>query len=113
MGYYCGNPPGWHAERDYDTGGHYTGDGVTWCHGRPPEDERLYTMADAVVLGRRMLCESSDLGHQIERRGGIAVRQANGEVQDLGYGCSNCDLEIKTSYPEVPSRQQGGNGVQR
>lgn len=103
MAAHCGKNDGWHDERGYG-GGHYGGDGVTWCSGRQPE--QLYTMEQAVILGRRVLCESSDEGHSIERKGGAAVRHADGTVVPLGYGCANCDARIEVSYPPlVPARR--------
>lgn len=66
-----------------------------------PEPEGLYTFKQAVILGKRALCESSDTGHDIQRRGGIVVRNLNGTTQQFGYGCINCDLIVDTRYPPL------------
>lgn len=66
-------------------------------------EEKLYTMADAVALGRRALCESSESGHQIARQ----TRQLNarGELVLSHYGCGHCDVVVELRYP--PLAEQG------
>lgn len=64
-------------------------------------DEPRYTMEQAIVLGRRALCESSDTGHQIERQGGIRIRNWNGTIQQWGYGCRFCDAIVTVAYPPL------------
>lgn len=105
MSTFCGQNDGWHDERGFGDG-HYHRDQVTWCSGRAPEPD-LYTMEQAVTLGRRALCESSDEGHHVERKGGAAVRHADGTVVPLGYGCANCDAEIEVSYPPLSPARRG------
>lgn len=63
-------------------------------------DERRYTMEDAVILGRRYLCESSDTGHQIDS-GTFVRRNANGAIVSTSYGCRNCDVVVELSYPSL------------
>lgn len=107
---FCGRSEAWHADHGYDTRGHYP-DLVNWCPGRAPQPGRpeLYTMEDAIVLGRRALCENSDGGHQIERTLEHRISNVNGTMAWDGYGCTCCDLVVTTSYPELPSRRRQGS----
>lgn len=65
-------------------------------------DEPRYTMDQAIVLGRRALCESSDTGHQIRREGGFIVRRANGSSASSSYECEFCDAAVTVTYPPLP-----------
>lgn len=66
-----------------------------------PERGGLYTFDQAVILGKRALCESDDRGHDIQRTGQIAIRNFNGTVAVSSYSCVNCDLVVSTSYPPL------------
>lgn len=65
--------------------------------------EQLYTMQDAVMLGRRALCNTNDEGHDI----GPLARLRNFNGTFIRYGCRNCDVRVILEYPELPSRQGG------
>ena len=64
-------------------------------------NEQLYTMDQAVILGRRALCESSDPGHQIRRVGGYVIRQADGRPASQQYECEFCDAVVTVAYPPL------------
>ena len=97
---HCGKDDGWHDELGYGDG-HSAGHGIggEWCPGRQPEAR--YTMEQAIVLGRRALCETSDTGHQIERVGGFVVRQADGTPVSQAYACGFCDATVTVTYPSL------------
>lgn len=67
-------------------------------------DEPRYTMEQAIILGRRALCESSDTGHRIEPQGGVRIRNWNGTIAEYGYGCRYCDLIVDTRYPSFEEK---------
>lgn len=64
------------------------------------EEPRLYTRQEAVILGRRAICESSDTGHQITLA--MQTRNQNGDRAWAVYGCANCDVDVALSYPPLP-----------
>lgn len=105
MATHCGENDGWHDERGFGDG-HTVYGGVGYCPGRQPE--QLYTMEQAIVLGRRALCESSDTGHQIERQGGFVVRQADGRPASQAYCCGFCDATVTVTYPPLAGGHAGG-----
>lgn len=60
-----------------------------------PEDEKLYTLAQAKPLILRERCARE--GHEIGRR--MFQRDADGRIVIEGYGCGHCDVVVALSYP--------------
>lgn len=60
-------------------------------------EEKLYTLEQARVIGRRANCESSR--HEIIH----LIRQLNGrgELVLSRYGCQNCDVIVDLRYPPL------------
>lgn len=73
-----------------------------------PERGGLYTFDQAVILGKRALCESDDRGHDIQRAGGFVIRQADGRPVSQQYECGACDAIVTVTYPPLAGGHAGG-----
>lgn len=60
-------------------------------------DEKLYTRSQAIILGKRDLCERK--GHKINT---MIQKSFSNKVLVSYYSCENCDVKIRFEYPELP-----------
>lgn len=68
-----------------------------------PQPGRLYTMEDATILGRRALCEGENSnGHELGVKFEHVIRNPNGTIAHVSYGCRICDVQVALTYPPLP-----------